>query len=107
MTIKPRISIPSPVKVGQIIEIKTLANHAMETGQRRGVDGQIIPRNIIHTFTANYNGVDVFKAELGSGTAANPFISFRLRVQAAGELVLSWADDSGAVVVERVDVAVA
>ena len=107
MSIKPRISMPSPVKAGQIIEIKTLASHVMETGQRRGPDGQIIARNIIHTFTANYNGQDVFKAELGSGISANPYISFRLRVQAAGELVLSWSDDSGAVVVERLDVAVA
>ena len=107
MSIKPRISMPSPVKAGQVIEVKTLASHVMETGQRRGADGQLIPRNIIHTFIANYNGRDVFKAEFNSGISANPYISFRLRVQSAGELVLSWADDSGAVVIERLDVAVA
>ena len=107
MSIKPRISMPSSVKAGQIVEVRTLATHVMETGQRRDVDGQLIARNIIHTFSANYNGLDVFKAELGSGISANPYIAFKLRVQASGALVLSWSDDSGATVVERVDVAVA
>ena len=106
MTIKPRISIPNPIKAGQIVQIKTLANHVMETGNRRGPDGQMIARNIIHTFTATYNGQDVFKAELGSGISANPFIAFRIRAQPAGQLVLTWADDSGETVVERIDVPV-
>ena len=107
MSIKPRISMPSPVRAGQIVEVKTLASHVMETGQRRQADGKPIARNIIHTFTANYNGKQVFQAELNSGISANPYIAFHLRVQSPGELVLSWTDDAGVTVVEKLDVAVA
>lgn len=107
MTIRPRISMPSPVKPGQVVEVKTLVNHVMETGQRRGADGTLVPRNIIHTFTAIYNGKQVFQAELQPGISANPYISFYLRVQSGGELTLSWTDDGGATVVEKLNVAVA
>ena len=104
MSIKPRVSVPSPVKAGDIIEIRTLASHVMETGQRRGADGRLIPRNIIHTFTASFSGKEVFRAELNSGISANPYLAFHLKVQASGELVMTWIDDAGLVVTEKADI---
>jgi sulfur-oxidizing protein SoxZ len=99
---KPRIKIPDTAKVGDIVEIKTLIAHIMETGQRKDKDGKTIPRNIINTFTATYNGKEVFKADLKPGIAANPYIAFFLKVTAPGEIELSWLDDAGAKVVEKV-----
>jgi sulfur-oxidizing protein SoxZ len=102
MSTKPRIKVPDIAKVGDIIEVKTLISHIMETGQRRDKDGNMIPRSIINTFTATYNGNEVFKAELQPGISANPYIAFFLRVAGPGELELSWLDDTGGKVVEKV-----
>ncbi|HEY7669119.1 MAG TPA: thiosulfate oxidation carrier complex protein SoxZ [Hyphomicrobium sp.] len=98
----PRIKIPDSMKAGEIVEIKTLATHIMETGNRKDAAGNTIPRDIIHTFTATFEGEPVFSAELGSGIAANPYIAFFLKVPGPGTLTLAWLDDAGDKTVERV-----
>ncbi len=102
MTGKPRINIPKSIKAGDIIEVRTLISHVMETGNRKDATGRVVPRQIIHTFAATFEGKDVFRAELNSGISANPFISFYLLVPGAGTLALSWTDDAGATVSEQV-----
>jgi sulfur-oxidizing protein SoxZ len=99
---RPRIRLPDSARVGEVIEIKTLINHVMETGQRRESDGKLIPRMIVHSFTASFAGAEVFRAELHPGIAANPYLVFFLRVPGPGELELTWSDDSGASISEKV-----
>ena len=101
---KPRVKLPESIKTGEVIEIKTLISHPMETGLRKDKDGNAVPRNIIHTFAATFDGQPVFRASLMPGISANPFVSFTLRVPAKGELVLSWTDDAGVTVIEKVAV---
>ena len=101
MSTKPRIRVPDTAKVGDVIEVKTLISHVMETGQRKDRDGKTIPRNIINTFTATFNGKQVFKADLQPGISANPYMAFHMRVTGPGDLELSWLDDTGAKVVEK------
>jgi sulfur-oxidizing protein SoxZ len=96
-----RIRVPATAKVGDIIEIKTLISHIMETGNRRDPAGKVIPRDIIHTFTATFEGKQVFKADLNPAIAANPYIAFFMRVPGSGELTMTWSDDSGATVTEK------
>ncbi len=103
---KPRVKLPEAIKVGDVIEIKTLISHVMETGLRKDKDGNTIPRNIIHTFTATFAGQSVFKAALMSGISANPYLSFTLKVPGPGELDLAWTDDAGITVIEKVPVAI-
>ncbi len=98
----PRIKIPERISVGEIVEIKTLATHIMETGNRKDEAGNKIPRDIIHTFTATFEGRPVFSADLGPGIAANPYIAFYLKVPGPGTLELSWLDDAGDRTVERI-----
>lgn len=95
MTFRPRIRLPEHVRVGDVIEVKTLVTHVMETGNRTDRDGTPIPRNIIHTFTARFAGEEVFSADLGSGIAANPYIAFFMRVPGPGEFEFTWTDDRG------------
>jgi sulfur-oxidizing protein SoxZ len=104
---KPRVKIPETIKSGDIIEIKTLITHVMETGQRKDSAGVSIPRNIINTFTASFEGREVFRADLNPGTSANPFIAFYMKVPGSGELILTWIDDGGERVVERIRIDVA
>ncbi len=102
MATKPRIKVPETAKVGDIIEIKTLVAHVMETGQRRDKDGKVIPRDIINAFTVKFAGKDVFKANLQPGISANPYISFFLKVPGPGEFEFTWIEDSGVKTVEKV-----
>lgn len=102
MTIKPRLRVPESAKTGDVIEVKTLVSHVMETGQRRGPDGQIVPRDIINRIVATWGGRQVFAATLHPGTAANPYVAFHLRVPGPGELEVAWTDDAGKTTVERV-----
>jgi sulfur-oxidizing protein SoxZ len=99
---KPRVKLPEQAKVGDVIEIKTLISHVMETGQRKDQNGKIIPRMIINSFTAKFANTEIFAAELRSGISANPYLSFYLRVPGPGEFEFTWIDDSGDKSVERI-----
>ena len=42
-----------------------------------------------------YNGVEIFRAEMGSGIAANPYLQFYTVAEASGEIDFDWVDDNG------------
>ena len=98
---RPRVRIPERAKTGEIIEVKTLISHVMETGQRRQADGKAIPRHIINTFSATFAGAEIFKAELHPGISANPYIAFHMRVPGPGEFEFTWVDDNGVKIVDK------
>ncbi len=70
------VTLPAQARRGEIIEIKTLAAHPMETGFRRTQLGELIPRDIIRRFVCTYNGAEVFRVDLHPAVAANPLIAF-------------------------------
>jgi sulfur-oxidizing protein SoxZ len=107
MASNPRIKLPEHVKIGEVIEVKTLIRHVMETGNRKDKYGKHIPRDIINTFVAKFGEKEVFRAELGPGISANPYISFQMRVPGPGVFEFAWTDDQGATTVAttRLDVA--
>jgi sulfur-oxidizing protein SoxZ len=89
------ITVPSSARRGEVIEIKTLAAHAMETGFRRTQTGELIPRDIITDFVCTYNGVEIFRAELHQAMAANPLIAFTTVATESGTLEFKWTGDNG------------
>jgi sulfur-oxidizing protein SoxZ len=89
------INVPKTAKRGEIIEIKTLISHVMETGFRRNSAGQPYPRNIITDFTCTYNGEQIFRAELFPAISANPFITFYTVVADSGTIAFEWKGDNG------------
>jgi sulfur-oxidizing protein SoxZ len=88
-----RIQLPENIKRGELVEVRVLIQHPMETGFRTDASGQRIKRNAIHSLSCRYNGVEVFKATLGTGIAANPFLRFFTRAVDSGELEFWWLDD--------------
>lgn len=94
------VSVPARARRGDIVEIKALISHAMETGHRRTQDGSTIPRDIIRLFVCTYNGTEVFRAELHPAIAANPFIAFSTIATESGTLALHWTGDNGFSVTE-------
>ena len=89
------INVPPKAKRGEVIEIKTLISHLMETGFRRDNVGKPIPRNIITQFTCTYNGEEIFRADLYPAIAANPFITFSTVATESGTVAFEWTGDNG------------
>jgi len=89
------INVPARATRGEVIEIKTLISHAMETGYRRTQLGAPIPRDIIRLFVCTYNGTEIFRAELHPAIAANPFIVFSTVATESGTLAFHWTGDNG------------
>lgn len=90
-----RLAVPDAAKQGEVIEIKALIQHEMESGFRRGSRGEAIPRNIITTFECRYNGDVVFSAEFHPAIAANPILTFHTIATESGILVFTWQDQHG------------
>ena len=101
------IRLPKTVRRGEVFEIKTLVQHPMETGFRPGMNGTIIPRNIIEDFLCTYNGVEVFRMKMSSAIAANPFVAFHTVATETGVLFFRWTGDNGFKVEETASITVA
>jgi len=106
MAEKPRIKLPKEAKKGDVIEIKTLIAHVMETGLRKDPDGKIIPRKIINKFTAEFNGKPVFSVDIEPAVAANTYMQFTAKVEESGTFKFTWTDDDGTVTTAEQQIAV-
>ncbi|MFZ2651453.1 MAG: thiosulfate oxidation carrier complex protein SoxZ [Burkholderiaceae bacterium] len=100
------INLPTSARRGEVIQIRTLIAHPMETGYRVDAQGQLLPRDIIRRFTCRYNGEQVFVAELYAAVAANPFIEFSTIALDSGTLTFQWEGDNGFVHRENVSLLV-
>ena len=89
------INVPAKAKRGDVIEIKTLMSHIMETGYRHTASGEVMPRDIITSFTCRYNGNEIFRADLFPAIAANPFITFFTTATESGKFEFEWIGDNG------------
>ena len=90
-----RLQVPQSVKRGEPFEVRVIVQHPMETGFRRDLQGQAIPVNIVDKLTCTYGGREVFRAELGTGIAANPYIAFYVVARESGPIEIAWSDDRG------------
>lgn len=93
MAEKPRLKLPKEANKGDVIEIKTLLAHIMESGQRKDKDGKTIPRKIINKFACEFNGKPVFAVDLEPAIAANPYMQFHAKVEESGTFKFTWTDD--------------
>jgi sulfur-oxidizing protein SoxZ len=91
-----RVTMKPEARKGEVVEIRTVARHPMERGNYPDSSGRMIPRMIINTMTATYNGEEIFRMELFPGISSNPFIAFTTLAKETGDIVLEWVDDSGA-----------
>ncbi len=100
MAAKPRIKLSTKeAKKGDLVEVKALVSHTMESGQRKDKEGKPIPRKILNKFTCTVNGKQVFAADFATAIAANPYIQFKFKAEESGPVVLTWIDDDGSQIV--------
>ena len=92
--IKPRLRVPASAKKGDVVEIKTLITHPMETGLRKDTDGKLVPRLIVNALAVTYNDKPVLNARLEPAVSANPYLAFFLKVDEPGTLKFTWIDDN-------------
>ncbi|MEP2944694.1 MAG: thiosulfate oxidation carrier complex protein SoxZ [Lentilitoribacter sp.] len=93
--VKPRVKVPKKASAGDVITIKTLISHKMESGQRKDGDGNVIPRSIINRFVADFNGENVIDVTLEPAISTNPYFQFDATVPESGEFHFTWYDDDG------------
>ena len=100
------INLPATATRGDIIEIRTLVQHPMETGFRPLPNGSLVPRHISNRVECIYDGATIFAAELHPAIAANPFIAFKTIATRSGELIFRWTEDTGEIREERATITV-
>jgi sulfur-oxidizing protein SoxZ len=106
MSARALINVPRKAKRGDVIEIKTLISHVMETGFRHGTNGQMIPRDIITSFTCTYDGEEIFSTQFYPAIAANPFLTFHAVATESGTIAFHWTGDNGFEVTEEAKIVV-
>ena len=94
-SIKPRVKVPKEVSIDEVVEIKTLIRHPMHSGRMKDPEGQIIPRQIINSFIAKFNGKEIFQMDLEPSISTNPYIVFQFKVKESGKFDFEWLDDNG------------
>jgi sulfur-oxidizing protein SoxZ len=93
------VRVPETARKGEIIEIKTLISHPMETGNRRDQSGALVPRHILKKFICTYRNEVVFSADWYPAIATNPDLAFTTEATESGELVFTWVDDDDQAIV--------
>lgn len=91
----PRVRLPASARKGEVIEIKTLVQHIMETGLRKDAGGILVPRSIVNRLTCRFNGRVVFDARLEPAIAENPYLAFHFKASESGSFEFTWTDDAG------------
>ncbi|WP_323770399.1 thiosulfate oxidation carrier complex protein SoxZ [Antarctobacter sp.] len=104
--VKPRVKAPKKASAGEVVTIKTLISHKMESGQRKDGSGNVIPRSIINRFTCEFNGQSVIDIVLAPAISTNPYFEFDATIPEAGDLKFTWYDDDGDVYEDTKSVAV-
>ena len=95
--VKPRVKVPKKAKAGEVVTIKTLISHPMETGLRKDKKGELIPRKIINKFSASFEGEEIITVDIDPAVSANPYFQFDMTVPGPGTVRFEWTDDDGAV----------
>lgn len=90
---------------GDYVEVKVLISHPMDTGRKKGDDGELIPAHFVQLLTATLNGLPVLEAQWGTGISKNPYLTFRLRNAKVGDIVaVTWHDNFGATATQDIAV---
>ena len=91
-----KIQVPGEVRRGDLIEVRIIIQHPMETGFRYDALGRQTPRNVIYSFECRYGGAEVFRAAMGAGISANPYLRFFVRARESGDIECRWVDQENA-----------
>ena len=90
---------------GDVVEVKVLMSHPMETGRRKDDSGQLIAAHFVQLVTATLNGQVVLEAQWGTGISKNPYLTFRLKSAKLGDIIeVTWHDNFGETATQNIAV---
>ena len=90
-----RIQFPERIVAGDVVKVRLLVQHPMDTGYLQDLLGKLVPRNVIRLLTCQLGSREVFRVEPSSGIAANPLFEFFVRATETAEMHVTWVDDKG------------
>jgi sulfur-oxidizing protein SoxY len=102
-----RIAVPPAVVAGEVLLIRTIITHPMETGLRLDHFNQWVREHIVKRFTCAFNGATVLTVDLYPGIAANPYLAFYAAVRQSGSFAFTWIDNLGPVYRNAAEIKVA
>ena len=91
-----RVQWPDKISAGDVVKVRMLIQHPMDTGYLQDFTGKLVPRNVIRLLTCMLGDQEVFRVEPSSGISAQPFFEFYVRSTATAEFKMEWTDDKGA-----------
>ncbi len=100
------LNVPKAAQRGEVIEIRSLIAHPMDSGFQTDSQGRTVPRNILTRFACRYNGEPVFGADMFPAVSANPYLVFYVVATESGTLEFEWRGDNGFAQTERVAITV-
>lgn len=93
---KIRIKIPQVIKKGDVIPVKALITHPMETGLRKD-KGKLIPAYYINDVKVYYGNDLINSMEWSIAVSADPFMTFYVKADKAAPLKIVYKDNEGGV----------
>jgi predicted secreted protein len=89
---RSRVSVPARARRGDIVPVRALISHPMETGLRSGSADEWIRQRILSRFVCAFDGAELFRARLYPAIATNPYLHFHARAAASGTFEFDWYD---------------
>lgn len=93
---KVRIRVPSSIKAGEVVRVRSLVIHPMERVER-DAQGKVVQRNYnyINKVVVTYLGKTIVSFDTTQSVSENPFFSFAFRATDPGQLKLTFIDTTG------------
>jgi sulfur-oxidizing protein SoxZ len=89
------IKVPVSARPREVVRIQAKLNHPMESGWRKRQDGSSVPRSLAGSMMCLYDGREVFRADMDSGTASDPYLAFYVRAESSGIVRIVWTGEAG------------
>lgn len=102
----PRVAVPSTARRGEIVSVRALISHPMETGLRLDAGDEWVRQRIISRFGVVYNGAEIFRARIYPAVATNPYFSLWARAEESGVFEFSWYDTLDLTFTDRAEITV-
>ncbi len=100
-----KVRIPQSISKGEVISIKALITHPMDTGLIKDKKtGQIIPAHYINAVDVYYGGTHITHCDWTYAVSTNPFMAFYIKADKAAPLKIVYKDNKGGVWEETVQI---
>jgi len=81
---------------GDLVQMRVLISHPMETGLRKNDAGELVPAHFIELVSFTHKERTILSAQWGPAVSRNPYLSFKFRGAAKGDkIIISWVDNQG------------